>query len=950
MKRTVEIVQINPGLNIVGQPHVITVHKGVASVLTFRGIGGQVGKYVFALLAGFGTVPTGMAFADNGDGTASISGTPTAYGDFPITMTLDNNGRAIKKSFIIRVPALTLQLVQTSPIYAGVSYPAGTVKLVAKGGSGSGYVYSLATHPAIVDSVTGYITAGALPQGTYTDTATVVDSASNTVSVPVGLIVLPRLTAVAAAPPTGEVGCAYSYQFKVAGATGAVTWSETGSLPTGVSLNATTGILSGTPTVAPQSRTFIVTATDAGTGDHLDMTVTVATVARTTVIFDNLTIYPGLGTFLPPCVIGHPYSATVHVTGGVAPYRFYDNNGELTGLGFSVDPNTGTVTGTVNGMPITGAGFDNGILVEVDAVDALGNTGFTAQAGLAFTFSQHTMQVRQSGIDVGAAGPVVLDFVGATVTDTGSGVRQIAFGTAAALASDTDGTLAANSDTRVATQKATKTYVDNAVTGLLDFKGATNCSGNPNYPAASKGDAYVVSTAGKIGGASGTAVDIGDVYCASADNAGGTQASVGSSWFVLEHNLVGALLTANNLSDVASAVAALDNITAQGADIASASTTNIATATGRNVNITGTTTITALGTAAAGVERVTRFTGALVLTHNATSMINVTAANITTAANDIAVWLSLGSGNWRMTDYTRADGTPLTGGAGSSPLTTKGDLFTHGTVDARLGVGADGQTIFGDSTQTLGLVWANGAMPVRYGLHDYDDLVYGLASNGLGGKISVNGVTGGGSISPGLIAGHPGAWQISSGSSINGASRACMAFSSGASGSTGMLTMGSGVFETIIIFQTDLVSTAPVRYLTVVGLCDSNTPISYTGNLIALVQSDNINGGAFVLDVVTAGTAVVTNGVTVPANNTWYALRLVTNAAYTQIDMYTRNLSTNAAEVHEVSVSGLVAGTTLPATSVGLGLIAEVLNQNNSASRTLNLDAMGYHYLLNGPR
>jgi hypothetical protein len=938
MKRTVEIVQINPGLNIVGQPHVITVHKGVASVLTFRGIGGQVGKYVFALLAGFGTVPTGMAFADNGDGTASISGTPTAYGDFPITMTLDNNGRAIKKSFIIRVPALTLQLVQTSPIYAGVSYPAGTVKLVAKGGSGSGYVYSLATHPAIVDSVTGYITAGALPQGTYTDTATVVDSASNTVSVPVGLIVLNPLTLVNGTPADWEIGLSgYSYKFTVKDELpGPVTWGLTGTLPSGFSFSG--GVLSGAYTGSSIDPTTIyplsITATDAGTGDTLTFAC-------------NFTLYemlapPGSAAIDVPATTWITIDPALLIGGGKAP--IVANPLSLPSW-LIWDSSLQVASGA---PPTTAAGTT--VSASFSYRDSLGATA-TASVSIRIKPAPNPqLTIKQSGTSVGGAGPTVLNFVGPTVTDDGSGGRVVTVGTGALLVTDTDGTLAANSDARVATQKATKTYVDNAVTGLLDFKGATNCSGNPNYPAASKGDAYVVSTAGKIGGASGTAVDIGDVYCASADNAGGTQASVGSSWFVLEHNLVGALLTANNLSDVASAVAALDNITAQGADIASASTTNIATATGRNVNITGTTTITALGTAAAGVERVTRFTGALVLTHNATSMINVTAANITTAANDIAVWLSLGSGNWRMTDYTRADGTPLTGGAGSSPLTTKGDLFTHGTVDARLGVGADGQTIFGDSTQTLGLVWANGAMPVRYGLHDYDDLVYGLASNGLGGKISVNGVTGGGSISPGLIAGHPGAWQISSGSSINGASRACMAFSSGASGSTGMLTMGSGVFETIIIFQTDLVSTAPVRYLTVVGLCDSNTPISYTGNLIALVQSDNINGGAFVLDVVTAGTAVVTNGVTVPANNTWYALRLVTNAAYTQIDMYTRNLSTNAAEVHEVSVSGLVAGTTLPATSVGLGLIAEVLNQNNSASRTLNLDAMGYHYLLNGPR
>lgn len=120
-------------------------------------------------------------------------------------------------------------------------------------------------------------------------------------------------------------------------------------------------------------------------------------------------------------------------------------------------------------------------------------------------------------------------------------------GTASALASDTDGTLAANSDIRVPSQKAVKTYVDAAVTGLLDFKGSTDASGNPNYAAAAKGDAYIISVAGKIGGASGKSVDIGDAVVASADNAGGTEASVGTSWFVLEHNLVGAVISGGAL-------------------------------------------------------------------------------------------------------------------------------------------------------------------------------------------------------------------------------------------------------------------------------------------------------------------------------------------------------------------------------------------------------------------
>lgn len=96
------------------------------------------------------------------------------------------------------------------------------------------------------------------------------------------------------------------------------------------------------------------------------------------------------------------------------------------------------------------------------------------------------------------------------------------------------------------------------------------------------------------------------------------------------------------------------NFGKQGANIASASTTDLSTATGDYVFVTGTTTITALGTATAGVERTVQFTGALTLTHNATSLILPGGANITTAAGDVAVFKSEGSGNWRCVSYQRA--------------------------------------------------------------------------------------------------------------------------------------------------------------------------------------------------------------------------------------------------------------------------------------------------------
>lgn len=61
---------------------------------------------------------------------------------------------------------------------------------------------------------------------------------------------------------------------------------------------------------------------------------------------------------------------------------------------------------------------------------------------------------------------------------------------------------------------------------------------------------------------------------------------------------------------------------------------------------------------------------------------------------------------WDATDGLWVPGTV----AGASPLTTKGDVFTHnGSADSRLGVGTDGQVLTADSAQALGIKWATPA-------------------------------------------------------------------------------------------------------------------------------------------------------------------------------------------------------------------------------------------------
>lgn len=92
----------------------------------------------------------------------------------------------------------------------------------------------------------------------------------------------------------------------------------------------------------------------------------------------------------------------------------------------------------------------------------------------------------------------------------------------------------------------TLTDVEGQLTTLgdaLTYKGAIDCSANPNYPAANAGDTYKVSVAGKIGGASGVNVEVGDALICTVDgSAAGTQAAVGANWDILQVNIDGAVI------------------------------------------------------------------------------------------------------------------------------------------------------------------------------------------------------------------------------------------------------------------------------------------------------------------------------------------------------------------------------------------------------------------------
>lgn len=145
----------------------------------------------------------------------------------------------------------------------------------------------------------------------------------------------------------------------------------------------------------------------------------------------------------------------------------------------------------------------------------------------------NAMYSKLDGIEAGA------DITDATNVDAAGAVMNSDTSTASMSFVIDEDNMASNSATKVPTQQSVKAYADGLL-GAADaiiFKGVIDASANPNYPAGVTGDFYKISVAGKIGGASGIDVQVGDAILATADNAGGSQASVGTSWTILQSNV-----------------------------------------------------------------------------------------------------------------------------------------------------------------------------------------------------------------------------------------------------------------------------------------------------------------------------------------------------------------------------------------------------------------------------
>jgi hypothetical protein len=136
--------------------------------------------------------------------------------------------------------------------------------------------------------------------------------------------------------PAGALGAPYSATLQTAGIDSNTTWEITsGSLPAGLSLSPTSGVISGTPT-ATGSSTFTVKATGNAkdfTGTRIDskqLTLNVAALAAR--------------VSRPAAEVGVPFSASLIGSGGQAPYTFSAASGLPAGLSLGTN-------GAISGKP-----------------------------------------------------------------------------------------------------------------------------------------------------------------------------------------------------------------------------------------------------------------------------------------------------------------------------------------------------------------------------------------------------------------------------------------------------------------------------------------------------------------------------------------------------------------------------------------------------------------------
>src|SRR5438874_2193739 len=292
-----------------------------------------------------------------------ISGTPTTAGTYSVTISGTNGSGTGNATLTLTIkpppPVITSSLTATGQVGVAFSY-----SITATNNPTS---YNATGLPAglSVNTTTGVISgtpaAGTDTASPYSVTISATNSGGTrsatltlTINPPPPPVVQPPLSA------TGQVGVAFSYT--ITATNNPTSYNATG-LPAGLSVNTSTGVISGTPAAG----------TDAGSPYSVTISATNAGGTGTATL--TLTIKP------PAPVIQPPFTATGQV--GVAfSYQITATNSptsfNVTGLlpaGLSVNTSTGLISGT----PTTAGTYS----VTISAT----NAGGTGSATLTLTIN-----------------------------------------------------------------------------------------------------------------------------------------------------------------------------------------------------------------------------------------------------------------------------------------------------------------------------------------------------------------------------------------------------------------------------------------------------------------------------------------------------------------------------------------------------------------------------------
>lgn len=330
-----------------------------------------------------GTLPAGLLLNPLGQ----ISGTPTTGNGVGATLVFratDANGCQISRSLVLRVcPVITLSPSTLPAPILGGSYS----QTVTAASGAAPYLYTLGTGnlPAglTLNVNTGEIggIATSLSSASFTVAATDTNGCRGTRAY-VLTPVCPTLTVAPASLPAAAVGVEYSQTLTVTGGTGPYTWEvANGTLPAGLLLDPSTGVLSGLPT------------TGNGAGSSLTFRVTDARSCQGTAtlslkVCPVITVSPSL---LAPVVSGAAYSQQLSASGGAASYNFTLSSGTLP-TGLTLTPG-GLISGTT-----TSTAPANIVVAATDANGCVGTRSYTLAVGCSpITISPSTLPPGTAG-------------------------------------------------------------------------------------------------------------------------------------------------------------------------------------------------------------------------------------------------------------------------------------------------------------------------------------------------------------------------------------------------------------------------------------------------------------------------------------------------------------------------------------------------------------------------